>query len=516
MAPTYDEDSGTTSPDQTTTVNGLSGGTDHDTADFGYNGTGTIGDTIFWDLDGDGTQGPGEPGFPNVHVDVTWAGVDGVLGTADDVVFTETTDADGVYVVDHLPGGLFRVDVDTTGLPPDAIQTADPDGTNDDSSRVILAAGQVDLDQDFGYRGASSIGDTVWFDVTRDGIQDPGEPGTGAVGVSVTWLGPDGVAGGGDDVMIETTTDADGHYAVPGLIGGAYVVDMDVATLPGGVIPNSDLDGGNAATTAVALGVAEDRTDVDFGVVGSAALSGVVWHDHNGDGAVDPGEAGVPNVTVHVTWAGPNGPITIDVVTDAAGNWALENLPAGEYTAVIDMATVPPDYVATTAETVDVTLPPFGHETVDHGVVGSAVLGSTVWVDKNGNGVLDPGEAGIDGVLVELVDPSGNVVATTATTNGGEYLFTDLVPGTYTVRLVAGTIPSNLEQTYSKIGPLNLETTQSIGEGQTIMDVNFGFQERSLPVTGADLGRFFLLGLLLVAAGAMLRWTARERRESER
>ncbi len=177
------------------------------------------------------------------------------------------------------------------------------------------------------------------------------------------------------------------------------------------------------------------------------------------------------------------------------------------------MATVPPDYVPTTPETVNVTLPPFGNESVDHGVVGSAVLGSTVWVDENGNGLRDPGEAGVDGVLVELVDQSGVLVATTATTNGGEYRFADLLPGTYTVRLVAGTIPSNLEQTYSKTGSLNLETTQSIGEGQTIMDVNFGFRERQLPVTGADLARLALLGFLLLAIGALLRLTVKGRSE---
>jgi len=514
MAPTYDEDSGTTSPDQTTTVTGLAGGTNHDTADFGYNGTGTIGDTIFWDLDGDGTQGPGEPGFPNVDVDVTWAGIDGVFGTADDVVYATTTDADGVYVADHLPGGLFRVDVDTTGLPPDATQTADPDGVKDDSSRVNLIAGGVDLDQDFGYRGASSIGDTVWFDVNRDGVQDPGEPGVSGTGVSVTWLGPDGVVGGGDDVVIETTTDADGHYTVPGLVGGAYIVNMDASTLPAGAVPDSDLDGGDATSTAVTLGSGENRTDVDFGVIGSATLSGVVWHDHDGDGVVGPGETGVPNVTVHVTWAGPDGPVTIDVVTDATGSWTLEHLPAGEYTAVIDMATVPPGYVATTPETVNVTLPPSGNESVEHGVVGSAVLGRTVWIDENGNGVPDPGEAGIDGVRVDLIDPSGNVIATTTTANGGEYRFVDLAPGRYTVRLDATTIPSSLQQTFSKTGVLNLETTQSVGEGDTILDVNFGFQKKpQLPVTGSDLARLALLGVLLLIIGGILFAVTRGRKK---
>ena len=513
MAPTYDEDGG---GDQTTTVTGLTGGTNHDTTDFGYNGTSTIGDTIFWDVDGDGAQGPGEPGFPNVVLTVTWAGVDGVLGTADDHKKTVTTDADGTYLADHLPGGLFQVDVDTTTLPPDTTQTADPDVAFDNSSRVILAAADNKLDQDFGYRGSSSIGDTVWFDVIADGIQSSGEPGLANVSIVVTWLGVDGVIGGGDDVVFTTTTAADGRYEIPGLVGGAYTVDMDATTLPSGVIPNSDLDGGDPSATAVSLGVGEARDDVDYGVVGSASLSGTVWHDRNGDGVIDSGEAGVPNATVHVTWTGPNGPITIDVATGSSGTWALQNLPAGEYTTVIDMTTVPAGYVATTPESVDVTLPPFGHETANHGIVAPATLGSEVWIDENGNGIFDPGEHGIAGVIVTLLDPTGILIAPTTTSSTGGYEFAGLVPGTYTVRLVESTIPSNLVQTYSKTGVLNLSTTVTVVENQAILDLNFGFQEHELPITGADLARFALLGLLLVAIGGLLQLFTRRREQGNR
>ena len=501
MAPTFDEDGGL---DQTTTVTGLIGGTDHDTTDFGYNGTGTIGDTVFWDSDGDGVQGSTEPGFPNVDVTVTWSGVDGVLGTIDDYAQTVTTDADGMYLVDELPGGLYQVDVDETDLPADVVQTVDPDAAIDSSSRVILSAADVDLDQDFGYRGSSSIGDTVWFDVDGNATQGPAEPGVGDVDITVTWLGADGIAGGGDDVIFTATTDADGYYTIPGLVDGSYEVAMDVSTLPEGAVANTDLDGGDPTAAAVSLGIGEDREDVDFGVVGSASLSGIVWHDRNADGVIDPGEEGVPNAVVHVTWDGPDGPITFDVVTDATGNWSIDNLPAGEYETTIDMATVPADYVASTPEAVGVTLPPLGHESVEHGVVGSASLGSTVWIDVDGDGVVDPGEAGIDSVFVELVDVLGNVVGQTATMFGGTYLFEDLVPGTYTVRLVESTIPSGLRQTYSKTGNLDLTTTQSIAEGENVLDVNFGFQEQGLPVTGADLARLVLIGLLLVAAGGIL------------
>ena len=39
----------------------------------------------------------------------------------------------------------------------------------------------------------------MWYDVNGDGVQDNGEPGIHSATVTVTWLGPDGLAGGGDD-----------------------------------------------------------------------------------------------------------------------------------------------------------------------------------------------------------------------------------------------------------------------------------------------------------------------------
>ncbi|MCP9754907.1 DUF11 domain-containing protein, partial [Lacihabitans sp. CCS-44] len=63
-------------------------------------------------------------------------------------------------------------------------------------------------------------------------------------------------------------------------------------------------------------------------------------------------------------------------------------------------------------------------------------IGDFVWEDINGNGIQDSGEPGIPGVSVTLngTDAFGNVVSQTATTGAnGEYLFDNLVKGTYTV-----------------------------------------------------------------------------------
>ncbi len=61
-------------------------------------------------------------------------------------------------------------------------------------------------------------------------------------------------------------------------------------------------------------------------------------------------------------------------------------------------------------------------------------LGDLVWLDENANGVQDDGEAGVEGVTVELVDADGNVVETTTTDADALYEFVGIECATYTVR----------------------------------------------------------------------------------
>ncbi|MCB0126980.1 MAG: hypothetical protein KDE58_32190, partial [Caldilineaceae bacterium] len=74
----------------------------------------------------------------------------------------------------------------------------------------------------------------------------------------------------------------------------------------------------------------------------------------------------------------------------------------------------------------------------------NATVGNRVWGDidpdgatpgaiEQGDGLqdADPREIGIDGIIVELHSSDGTLISTTVTSNGGEYLFTDLEPGDY-------------------------------------------------------------------------------------
>ncbi|BAZ03393.1 SdrD B-like domain-containing protein [Calothrix sp. NIES-3974] len=105
---------------------------------------GAIGDTVYNDLDGDGTQDANEPGLPGVTVRLIGAGEDNVFGTDDDIQLTTTTDENGKYQFRDLLAGQYRVSVPN---PPNRFSP-----TQAFNEVLNLAPGQIFNDADFGFR----------------------------------------------------------------------------------------------------------------------------------------------------------------------------------------------------------------------------------------------------------------------------------------------------------------------------------------------------------------------------
>jgi hypothetical protein len=66
-----------------------------------------------------------------------------------------------------------------------------------------------------------------------------------------------------------------------------------------------------------------------------------------------------------------------------------------------------------------------------------------VWNDLDQDGLQDAGEPGINGVVVNLKNAVGAVIATTTTNGSGLYLFRELCQGKYTVEVDSSTLPKN-------------------------------------------------------------------------
>ena len=249
----------------------------------------SIGDRVFYDVNGDGTQEPGEPGIANVTVTLT-----GTDGAGNPVAANLTTDGTGNYAFTGLPPGSYTVVVNPAlnpaGLTANTTPITQPTG--------FLPSGTNDPNQNFGFRGTGSLGDTLWYDLNRDGVQDNNEPGIANANLTVTWAGFDGdLATTADNVAYAATTDAAGHYTVANLPFGSYQVTVDTATLPAGVTTvtfdanHGTVNPTNGATGNLTPGQPNDP-NFDFGYTGASSIGDRVFLDQNANGGTGSRRAG--------------------------------------------------------------------------------------------------------------------------------------------------------------------------------------------------------------------------------
>ncbi|MEZ4913620.1 MAG: SdrD B-like domain-containing protein [Chitinophagales bacterium] len=234
------------------------------------------------------------------------------------------------------------------------------------------------------------------------------------------------------------------------------------------------------------------ENDQDDAVIEATELGSIgdyVWFDENGDGIQDPGEQGIPNVTVTLTY--PDG-TTVTTTTDDTGHYLFDNLPAGNY--VVTVGEGPENYGLTTTGTYNVNLgsgedflnADFGFDT--------ASLGNYVWIDSNANGIQDAGEQGLNGVNVILTDAAGNFVASTTTANGGYYLFDNLAAGNY---IVTFELPDGYNFTTMGGGDdqNNTDSNANTTTGQTAV-INLSVGENDMTIDGVTTGSRHMYGLM--------------------
>ncbi len=418
-------------------------------------GTGSLGDTVYNDTNGNGVQDTGEPGIGGVPVNLAGAGPDGIFGTPDDITRTTTTDNNGIYSFPGLPAGSYRVSANNPpGLTP----------TQTQPNAVGLAAGQNIDTLDFGFTGQrGSIGDTVYNDTNGNSTQDSGETGIGGVTVNLIGAGPDGQFGTTDDFTRTTTTDNNGIYGFTGLPAGNYRVTV---TNPAGLTATQ------TQPNAIALANNQNIDTVDFGFrqqpSGLSSIGDTVFNDTNGNGIQDSGEPGISGVTINLRDSSGN--IVATTTTNSSGNYSFPNLPPGNYT--VSVPNPPAGFIPTLVPSAISLQSGQNVDTADFGFTQQprGTIGDTVFSDTNGNSTQEPGEPGLGGLTVVVRDSSGNTVATTNTDANGRYSV-NVPPGTYTVAVTNP--PFGFTPTLTQPNPIN------VSSGQNIDTVDFGFRPTS-------------------------------------
>ncbi len=139
-----------------------------------------------------------------------------------------------------------------------------------------------------------------------------------------------------------------------------------------------------------------------------ASIGDRVWDDQDGDAVQDPGEPGIPSVTVRLTRSDST---SLTAITDGDGNYDFTDLTAGTYTVTVDAATVPPVYeFVTTLDVLAVTLTNGQDDNAaDFGFKArSSSIGDTLFYDTNANGKQDAGEPGLGNISLDLYLDDGD------------------------------------------------------------------------------------------------------------
>ncbi|RYF73495.1 MAG: DUF11 domain-containing protein, partial [Cytophagaceae bacterium] len=307
----------------------LTSGENNTSVDAGfYQPTAGLGDYVFEDKNANGVQDTGDVPIPGVLV---------TLYTNGSAISTTTTDANGLYSFTGLtPSTPYVVGF---GQPAGFQPTAANVGTNDaiDSDAGVggltgtysLTANEFNPTVDAGFYKPASLGDYVFNDKNRDGIQDAGD--SPIPGVVVT-LYQNGTA------VQTTTTDVNGLYSFTGLTPGtsnSYVVGF---TAPAGYSTTSPLSGTDATkdsnadpitgrSTSVTLASGENNPTIDAGFYQpTAGLGDYVFEDKNANGIQDTGDVPIPGVLVTLYTSGS---AIATTTTDVNGLYSFTALTPG-------------------------------------------------------------------------------------------------------------------------------------------------------------------------------------------
>ena len=427
---------------------------------------------VYYDANDSSSYDNGEEPFKDITVEL--------LGADGNVVATTTTDADGNYSFTRLPAGDYTVKVTKAGAIANLDQTEDPDSTKDNTSGTVTlnADNPVQENINFGYVKKHAISGNVYLDQNRDKTKNTGDLPQG--GVTVKLVDASGA------VVATTTTDADGNYSFTGLGDGTYTVAVD-KTGPLASTEQTEDPSGNADSRSQAITFTRndpDVTNVNFGYAEDYTVSGTVYYDKDRSETLNNGEPGFDGITVNLL--DEAGATVATTTTKADGTYSFAKLPAGKYTVKVEPSdllkkleqTEDPDGTKDhTSGVVQVNHDNPSVTNVNFGYATNYTIKGTIYRDADRSESLEDGEKLYQGVTVDLLDASGNVVATTTTDAHGAYAFTNLEEGTYKVRVRQEGPIADLVQTEdpdatkdNASGDITLELNDPIKE-----NVNFGY-----------------------------------------
>lgn len=274
-------------------------------------------------------------------------------------------------------------------------------------------------------------------------------------------------------------------WTIGDMLAGEYASLFVTVTL------NADTDGKTLNNTAAFVNPPEydlvpGNNSSSASITVKHRLSGKVYYDANESSSFDNGEDPFKDITVELL--GADGNVVATTKTDADGNYSFTGLDAGTYTVKVTKAgdiaeltqTEDPDGTkdnASGAITLNADNPV--RENINFGYIKKHAISGNVYLDQNRDKTKNTGDIDLSGVTVKLLDKDGNVVGTTTTDKDGNYSFTGLNDGTYTVQVDKTGPLADKEQTEDPSGKTD-SCSQAITFTRTdpdVTNVNFGYAE---------------------------------------
>lgn len=335
------------------------------TWDAGVTVYSALGGFVFDDQDYDNTQSIYIP-LPGTIVDLYTVGDDGAM--SDEPIASTVVGEDGRYLFDRLEAGRYRIHfqypenyISVKAGVGDALHDSevayfDDDTLNGGYTDIIeLPADTADLTHDAGAYLLSAIGDYVWVDADRDGIQDEGEAPVYGIVVTLQQRKGDGEW----ETVSTSVTDEDGRYKFTGVKSSdvydvEYRVVFNISPLVSRTLPyqgdDTALDsnmlseyvlGVGYPTDPVKPGYGQEDMTIDAGIYyndNPCTIGDYVWYDKDQDGIQDNGETGVEGITVILqrcasgnVWDENAWETVAQTMTDSEGRYLFSGLPSGYY-----------------------------------------------------------------------------------------------------------------------------------------------------------------------------------------
>lgn len=421
---------------------------------------GSFSGKVWNDQNNNGLMDPEEPGMAGVTL--TLAGV------KTGKIYTFVTDATGEYRFSllrnenynfsaELPEGTLFAKYSLTGGDLRSVFTVE--GTT--ATRQFPVTGAADVtDKNVGVIEKGTIQGIAFFDANYNGILDEGEIGVAGVTVEVIRIN-------NSKSMGKVVTGDNGAYSFSDLRGGEYRVR---AILPddGSIFSRVPTDGqgpvnrfeqrdgrrensiapvtiGNGGTASTVIGIARVAT-----------IKGTVFLNTGYSGIMQSKDKKASGIKVELR--DESGAVLQSTTTNSNGNYTLTGIMPGEYTlrflrkenyafTRFRPTEAGGSWVKRLEGEYGVTEPitiVMGQniEDVNAGMLPSSTLSGVFFDDLNDNGLMDEGEAGMEGVTVRLISEDAEIDLTTSVNAEGGYFFDGAMPGKYTLTY---TLPDYVE-----------------------------------------------------------------------